>query len=293
MEEERRRSKRPGGWSTADLEPRTIAVSRPIGRGEDTARMVRALGWTPFIFHTVELKSLKSEQIQDQIRTAFSHPVDWIVFMSSTGVKTFFENLASNNPETITVPPGSRVLAIGPRTKESLLRYGVADALVPERYSSEGVGEWFSRETPKSSRVVLVRSASADDSLSESLRSRGATVATINVYESGMPSDTQSVFDLLSGLRANRFGAVLFTSAISVSKLFSMAWKKIDGTEVTGLLKRVPVGAIGPVTAEELRERGIKAIVPDEYLIENAVAKLVMSLDSSVLNAPSSSARRR
>ena len=271
----RRRSRRLGGRSTAELEPKTIAITRPVGKGGDTAELVRSLGWTPFIFHTVELKPLDDQKIIDQIQSSLTQgQIDWIVFMSSTGVKLLFDVLASY-PNLPGIPPETRFLAVGPRTRESLLHYGITQTVVPEKYSSAGVDKWFSRLDRKNPRIVLVRSSSADASLADSLTSKGATIETINIYDSGMPTDPQSVFDFLEGLRLGRFAAVLFTSAVSVSNFFRIVEAKFESADVVRLLKRVNVGAIGPITAEQLRNVRVEPVVPDEHLIEKAVEKLI------------------
>ena len=256
------------------MDPKTIAITRPVGKGSDTAELIKSLGWTPFIFHTVELKPLDEQMILDQIQSCLTHQIDWIVFMSCTGVKLLFDIITSH-PNLPRIAPETRFLAVGPRTRESLLRHGITQASVPAKYSSTGVEEWFSRLDPRHLRIVLVRSSSADDSLADSLISKGATVATINAYESGMPGDPKSVFDFLEGLRVGRFAAVLFTSAISVSNFFRIAETRVEGPEVVRLLNRIIVGAVGPVTAERLRNRGVETNVPDEYLIEKAIAKLI------------------
>ncbi len=267
--------KRPGGRSTAELDPTTIAITRPVGRGSDTAELVKSLGWTPFIFHTVELKPLDEQMILDQIQSCLTQDrVDWIVFMSSTGVKLLFDIITSH-PNLPRIPPKTRFLAVGPRTRDSLIRYGITQTTVPEEYSSAGVDEWFSHLDCKDLRVVLVRSSSADASLANFLTSKGATVETVNIYDSGMPTDSQSVFDFLEGLRLGRFAAVLFTSAVSVSNFFRIAETEFESAEIVRRLKRVTVGAIGPVTAEQLRKMGIEPAVPDVYLMKNAVARLI------------------
>ncbi len=257
------------------MDQRTIAVTRPVGTGRDTAEFVRRLGWTPFIFHTVELIPVDDEKIMAQIQSSLTQgQADWIVFMSSTGVKLLFDVLASH-PSLPRFPHETRFLAVGPRTRDNLLRHGITQASVPEKYSSAGVDDWFSHLDPRNLRIVLVRSSSADDSLADSLISKGATVATINAYESGIPGDPKSVFDFLEGLRVGRFAAVLFTSAISVSNFFRIAETRVEGPGVVRLLKRIIVGAIGPITAEQLRNRGVVTNVPDEYLIEKAITKLI------------------
>src|SRR6266566_9218281 len=137
--------KRPGGRSTAELDPKTIAITRPVGKGTDTAELVKSLGWTPFIFHTVELKPLDDQKIIGQIRSCLTQgQIDRIVFMSSTGVKLLFDVLASY-PNLPRIPPETRFLAVGPRTRDSLLHYGITQTTVPEKYSSTGLDEWFSQ----------------------------------------------------------------------------------------------------------------------------------------------------
>src|SRR6266702_5636346 len=127
---ERRRLKRLGGRSTAKMEPRTIAITRPVGKGSDTAELVKSLGWTPFIFHTVELKPLDEQKILGQIQSFLTQgQADWIVFMSSTGVKLLFDVLASH-PSLPRFPHETRFLAVGPRTRDNLLCYGIPEALV-------------------------------------------------------------------------------------------------------------------------------------------------------------------
>jgi len=42
---------------------KSIAITRPVGQGEETSRFVRKLGWTPFIVHAVELRPLEQSSI--------------------------------------------------------------------------------------------------------------------------------------------------------------------------------------------------------------------------------------
>ncbi|HYY91563.1 MAG TPA: uroporphyrinogen-III synthase [Candidatus Dormibacteraeota bacterium] len=256
---------------------KTIAITRPVGKGKDTFQFVKSLGWKPFIFHTVELKPLDSWAIRDQLQSCLEQgPIDWIVFMSSSGVRLVFESFPSN-PHSRGPLRKTSFLAVGPRTKDALGWHGVTQASVPKKYSSVGVGDFFSHSDP-GLRIVLVRSSSADDSLSKSLAARGAKVTTVNVYESLLPKDPGSAFRFLEGLRLDRFSAVLFTSAISASNFFKIAQTETEDVDVAILMRRVLVGAVGPVTAAELTRRGIVPLVPEEYLIENAIRTLIACL---------------
>ena len=254
---------------------RTVAVTRPVGKGRDTAEFARSLGLVPFIFHTVELKPVESREIAERLQYCLNHgPISWIVFMSSSGVGLMF-NVISSDLGLQRALETTRFLAVGPKTRDSLVNYGVSQASLPEQYSSTGIDEFFARTVSKNLHVVLVRSASADDSLANSLTSRGMVVQTINAYNSVMPEDLQSAREFLDNLLQGRFAAVLFTSAVSVSNLFKIANTRLDDNKVVELLNGVHVGAIGPATAKELRSRGIAAVMPDEYLIESALLKLM------------------
>jgi uroporphyrinogen-III synthase len=256
---------------------KSIAVTRPVGRGQDTSELVRKLGWEPFIVHAVELNPFTHQRIRDQLQSCLKQGrVDWIVFMSSTGARLLFDSIASDAglKESLYA---SRFLAVGPSTRKTVISHDVRDTSVPAKYSSSGVDEFFSELNPENLRILLVRSSAADDSLEKSLTSRGASVAKIDAYDSTQPRDTESVHNFLERLTAGGFSAVLFTSAITVSNLFKMAEGNLGESRMRQLLNRVRVGAIGPATAEELERHGIEPILPETYLIEDAVRVLISS----------------
>ena len=241
---------------------------------------MRKLGWTPFIVHSVELKPLSRSSILKEFSRAIGEgPIDWLVFMSSTGVDAFYDMLKSRSNNLPSAAGQPRIIAVGPMTSEALVRHGVHNAVVPEKYSSGGIVDYFSRFELKGQRVVLVRSSAADDQLSISLTSRGSVVETITIYRSSIPVDLESVLDFLNRLEKGEFRAVLFTSAASASNLFSIAERENPRSQLLHLLRSTLVGAIGPATAERLRELGIDPTIPGKYLIEDAISELVRKVE--------------
>jgi uroporphyrinogen-III synthase len=237
---------------------------------------VRKLGWTPFIIHAVELRPLEQSSILREFsRIVGEGPVDWLVFMSPTGVDVFFEMLKSHSSVLPSALGQIRIMAVGPKTSGALRRHGVQDVVVPEKYSSAGIANHLSKLEMKGQRVVLVRSSAADDRLAGSLTSKGAVVETITIYQSLVPANRESVLDFLAGLEKGQFQAVLFTSAASTSNLFRIAEREIPVSKLLQLLRSPVVGASGPVTAERLRELGVAPTVPGRYLIEDAIGELV------------------
>src|SRR5712691_5979152 len=284
MRKERRGSRRAGELSTSRTPAKKfIAIPRPVGHGEETAMFVRKLGWNPFIVHAVELKPLARSSVLKEFSGVIGEgPIDWLVCMSSTGVDAFLHALKPHSNSLPGWADQPRVIAVGPMTSEALIRHGVHSAVVPEKYSSGGILDYFSKFELKGRRVVLIRSSAADDHLSVSLTSRGAFVETITVYRSTVPTNVESVLDFLDGLEKGQFQAVLFTSAASASNIFSIAERGNPRSHLIHLMSSTLVGAIGPATAERLRELGLDPSVPEKYLVENAIDELVRKAERTI-----------
>lgn len=247
---------------------------------------MRKLGWTPFIIHAVELKPLEQSTILKEFsRVIGEGPIDWLVFMSSSGVDAFFDILKSHSSVLPSASGQIRIMAVGPKTRATLRRHGVQNVVVPEEYSSVGIGNHLSKFEMKGQRVVLVRSSAADQRLAATLTSKGATVETITIYESHIPESRESALDFLAGLEKGQFQAVLFTSAASASNLFGIAESRIPVAQLVRLMKSPLVGAIGPATAERLRELGVDPSIPGKYLIEDAIDDLVKKYEERSVEA--------
>ena len=248
---------------------------------------MRKLGWTPFIVHAVELRPLEQSSILKEFsRIVGEGPIDWLVFMSPTGVDAFFEMLKSHSSVLPSASGQIRIMAVGPKTSTALRQHSVQDVIVPEKYSSAGIVNHLSKLELKGQRVVLVRSSAADERLAGSLVSKGAAVETITIYQSRIPTNRESVLDFLDGLEKGQFQAVLFTSAASASNLFRMVEHEIPVSQFIQLLRSPIVSAIGPATAEKLHELGIEPTVPGRYLIEDAIGELVKKAEERTIGKP-------
>jgi uroporphyrinogen-III synthase len=235
----------------------------------------------------VELKPLERSTIFKEFsRIVGEGPIDWLVFMSPTGVDSFFDMLKSHSSVLPSAFGQIKMMAVGPKTSAALGRYGVEDVVVPEKYSSIGILHLLSGLPLTGERIVLVRSSAADNRLATSLASKGASVESITIYQSMIPENRESVIDFLKGLEKARFQAVLFTSAASASNLFSIAEQKMPIPELVSLLKSPIVGAIGPATAEKLQDLGVEPNVPRRYLIEDAIGELVKQAEERWAGRP-------
>ncbi len=264
----------------------TLAVTRPVGEGGETARLVRGLGWSPLIVHSVELRPReRSEIFADLSRILSDGPLDWLVLMSSHGVSLLFDVLRSYGNLLPSVLGQVQLLAVGPRTRDALVGNGVDDVQVPDRFSSLGVADFLSGQELRGRRVVLARSSGADNLLAERLESEGARVDTLRLYDSVFPSDLSTLSRFVSELRAGAVAAVLFTSSISASNVFGIPGSEVSRSELLRLLGPVLVGAIGPVTAHRLRQLGVEPkVVPGRFLIGEALKEMVSTYEMTPHN---------
>lgn len=255
----------------------TVAVTRPIGQGKDTIKFVKEIGWNPLIVHTVELSERKESEIFTELSRVLTWgPVDWLVLMSPRGAQLLFNILKSHGNLLPSVSGDFRMLAVGPRTRDALARLGISDVHVPDKFSSMGIADFLSNQGLTGKRVLLARSSSADNSLASTLVENGALVETVNLYDSVIPSDATSFKRFIDEIRSGNIQAILFTSSLSASNLFSMSKDYIALEELVQRLQTIRIGAIGPVTARRLSELGIPPnTMPDTFIIHDALRELL------------------
>jgi uroporphyrinogen-III synthase len=193
--------------------------------------------------------------------------------MSPEGVHQIFEILRTHGNLLPSLVGKFRAVAVGPKTRASLMNQGLREVDMPLEYSSRGVAKLLAESSLDQKRVLLVRSADADDFLDRTLSSKGARVVTIPVYSSSQPDDITSVKLLIEQFQKHTVDAMLFTSSRSVSNLFSVVEKTIGPGKLAGFLSSCIVGAIGPVTARTLRDFNIQVDALPEHGLVNEAAK--------------------
>jgi len=255
----------------------TVAVTRPLGLAEDTIRLVKEMGWNPLIVHTVELRPREQSQIFTELsRVLTGGPVDWLVLMSPNGANLLFDILKSHGNLLPSVLGDLQLLAVGPKTKDALTRRGIRGVHLPDKFSSIGIADFLSTKGLAGKRILLTRSSSADVSLGRELAKNGAIVATVNLYDSIIPSDATSVQRFTDLIRRGNIQTILFTSSLSASNLFLMSKNYISVDELVPLLRKIRIGAIGPVTARRLTELGVPpTIMPETFIIDDALKELL------------------
>jgi uroporphyrinogen III methyltransferase/synthase len=117
-------------------------------------------------------------------------------------------------------------------------------------------------------RVLLPRAEGARETLMDALTVRGAAVDELTLYVAAVPNIPDG--EGLRRLREGEIDLATFASSSAVRNLIAM----LSG-DVT-LLRNVRIAAIGPITAQSLRDAGLEAhIMPEQHTVEALVQAVV------------------
>lgn len=261
------------------LKGRVVAITRPAGQAEEAGELIRAKGGIAYYIPAIEIKGLSNpEPVKKLIAELSAGAVDYVILMSTNGVKYLF-SAADEIKQTRQLHEGLQgafVIAVGPKTAEAMKQYNVRVDMVPPKYSSEGLLEALQDKDIKGKVIRIPRTSNASPTLSEQLRVRGADVAEIYVYESGLPVDEALKAKFYDDLIGGRINSVLFGSGLSAKNIFKMLTERASMEQLRKVFaEKVTVVAIGPTTAEALRELNVKVdVIPADYLFDAALDAL-------------------
>jgi uroporphyrinogen-III synthase len=174
---------------------------------------------------------------------------DWIVFTSQNAVKFFDERCRGHGR---TCPPGIRIAAVGPSTATAAENAGWRVDYVASKFRGEALAKELGAAV-RGMRVLLPRSDRASESLAEALKAAGATVVAVVAYVNERAAASgDEIRAALAGA-----DAVCFASPSALHNLLDVA----DCPLIRTALGSVAIAAIGPVTAQAIRDVGLKVSV--------------------------------
>lgn len=242
--------------ATPRLDRRTVVVTRSKGGEDALAARLRELG--------AEVREIPS--------IAFAPPADpapldvalrdlarfdWAVFASATAVERTVERLRA-----LGIAPAAlarlALAAVGPATADALARAVREPDLVPAESKGEAMAAALAPRV-RGRRVLLPRPAEGRPELLEGLLAAGADVAAVEAYRT-VPAPPEAIEPLAGWLEAGGVAAIAFASPSAVKAVVGGLGAR------AALLRRAPLAAIGPTTAEALRAAGLEvAVQPVRY----------------------------
>ena len=265
---------------TLSLKGKTVAITRPAGQAEEAGKLIREKGGIPYFIPAIEIKGLTNfSPVKKFVGELLEGQVDYVIFMSTNGVKYLFKAVETLKQSNQLKKGLSKtfIIAVGPRTAQALEEeYHVNVSLVPLKYSSEGLIDCLQSKEILSKIIRIPRTSGATPTLTEKLKEMGAKVEEIYVYESGLPVDKKLKDKFFKDLTSGKIEAIVFGSGLSAKNIFKMLSENAPMKTLRALMNsKVTTVAIGPTTAEALREMGINVdVMPQDYLFEEALTML-------------------
>jgi uroporphyrinogen-III synthase len=175
----------------------------------------------------------------------------------------------------------ARKITRGPKPERALRELGLKADLRAARPTTDGLLATLSALDLRDRRVgVQLYPGAPEARLTGFLRDAGAEPDTVLPYVYASASEEQSVVELIDRMAAGGVDVIAFTSSPQVGRLFAVAKAtRRDGALQTAL-RATAIAAVGPVVAEELRQRGFDVtIAPDHsYFMKPLVSAIVAAL---------------
>lgn len=170
--------------------------------------------------------------------------VDWLIFTSKNGVKAFFQAISESKLDVRKLA-GCKTAAIGNKTAEELIKYGIYTDFVSDKFYSTAFAESLKKLLTGGEKVWYLKAGNADRYLGELLDCRFEEIV---IYEN------QAVKPELGKLRPlGDYDGVFFTCASSVERLFGAL-----GTEWEKFCR---IYSIGPKTTACLKLYGVEEVL--------------------------------
>lgn len=252
---------------------KTIAITRSKEDSEEFIHLITKANANPIPLPTIELVSKGEKIVEEFLNSIKDDNPDFSVFMSSKAVKLLFDTArkVSKFEKLQLAVANTTVIAVGPKTKTSLEKEGIRVTHIPQkRYSSVGVGEVFTRLNAEGKKVIIPRSGASTPFLAQLLEKIGLQVKEIHLYDVCSFRDTSQWNEFRVLFSNKKIDGIVFTSASSVNAFFEIMLMNSDKKILLENLQKLKVVAIGPFTADELKEYGLSPIVSDVHTVSGA-----------------------
>ena len=251
-------------WMPLPLHGKTVAVTRPQGRGNALVSGLRALGAEVIAAPCIEIR--EREDVSALAR-ALETEHTWAVFTSPAGVRAAVHALFRLKRD-LRALYGLKFACIGSGTAAALAEYGLSADLVPETYDSAHLADTLCREMQGRGAAVLLRAAEGSAVLPEKLKESGVSVTDVPLYDTVRRCCKAD--RLRQAVADGTLAGATFTSASTVH-----SFAEVVGRENVRGLNAL---CIGSVTAEAAAAYEMKP-----YIAQEATEAALLALCKTVL----------
>ncbi len=179
---------------------------------------------------------------------------DWLIFTSGEAVRAVVRRCSKQGQSLAKQWSHLRVAAVGPVTAEQVKKSGLQVDYVAQTHSGISLANELG-ERLREKRVLLPRSDRANPDLPAALRRHRAEVTEVTAYRTLRPTEIEQ--EQLTEFVNGNADAILFFSPSAVLH-FAEAF---GGERLSAIENKLAIAAVGPVTANALRDAGVRRIV--------------------------------
>jgi uroporphyrinogen-III synthase len=111
---------------------------------------------------------------------------------------------------------------------------------------------------PPGFRIAVQEYGESNSELMAGLRSRGADVMAVPVYQWDLPEDLEPLRGAIRAVAAGQVQVALFTTSVQVVHLVRVASEMKLDKQLRRALAELVVASVGPICSESLRQHGIQ-----------------------------------
>ncbi|MGQ0605342.1 MAG: uroporphyrinogen-III synthase [Candidatus Nitrosotenuis sp.] len=251
---------------------KTIAITRSKEDSQEFIDLATKENVMPISLPTIELISKGDKIVDEFLADVQEFQPDYSVFMSSKAVKLLFD-VARNGEKYQKLQlaiANTIVMAVGPKTRQALEDEGIKVSYMPNKFSSVGIGEQFTKLNAEGKKVIVPRSGASTEFLAKLLQKIGLIVKENHLYDVQAFSDHSQWTQFKELFSQNKIDGIVFTSASSVRGFFEIMSDGLDESYLPKKLQRTQIVAIGPFTAEELKKFNVAPKVADVHTVLGA-----------------------
>jgi uroporphyrinogen-III synthase len=233
-------------------------------RAAEMAQLIENYGGRAIVATSMREVPLESNgEALEFARALAAGRFDMVVFLTGVGTRALARVVETMYPLEQFVAALRRIaiVARGPKPVAALREMNVPVTIaVPEpntwRDLLRALDDQSGALPLKGRRVAVQEYGASNPELLAALAERGAQVTRVPVYQWALPEDTAPLRAAVEAIARGEIDVALFTTSIQVAHLLKIAREMNREQELRRALVRIPIGSIGPMTSQELREQG-------------------------------------
>jgi uroporphyrinogen-III synthase len=229
--------------------------------GAHLAELISRRGGVPLLAPALEeMPDVDPAAVRSLIERWRKDPFKICIFQTGVGTRALFSatDAAGLTSELQVLLSKSMVVVRGPKPVGELNTREIRiDIKAASPFTTETVLDALKSIDMVGVAILVQRYGETNQALMAALTARGASVREIATYRWALPADTEPLVRLLDALQRGRVDAVVFTSAVQVHNLYSIAEKTGSAAVFAENLNRSLIASIGPVCSRALRHHGV------------------------------------